>query len=36
MTQLERWLSYSCVKNNVADAAAKLKIGGVPESPFTG
>jgi hypothetical protein len=26
-TQLERWLCFSAVKNNLADAAAKAKSG---------
>lgn len=36
ITQLDRWLCFSSVKNQAADAALKLKSGGVPDSAFTG
>ncbi|PFH37452.1 UDP-sugar pyrophospharylase [Besnoitia besnoiti] len=35
-TELERWFCYSCVKNNVADAAAKVKQGIPPECALSG
>lgn len=35
VTMMDRWLSFTTVKNNCADAAAKSKTGVNPEAPFT-
>lgn len=35
-TQLERWISFSAVKNNVVDAAKKAQSTGFPESASSG
>lgn len=34
-TMMDRWLTFTTVKNNCSDAAAKSKAGGNPEAPFT-